>query len=250
MCSRLIRSRRVAAAAASSTRVLTPSVSAGSAATWATTRSPRATRSRTASVRYSSPWTLCGSSRSSAGQSSVGAEDVDRGVALLDRQLLGRRVARLDDRLAPSRRRRGRPGRTSGRRRGRRRARSRRRPRARCSATSASSSSVVRSGVSPERTSTSLGALPDRCARRADGVAGAERLLLHGDRRRRRTRRGSRARRSRRAGRARAAAPPRAPSRPSAGRGSGAGASASPSACACRALRPSPRLRVRSRSRR
>ena len=51
MCSRLTRSRSVAAAAASSTRVLTPSASSGSPATWATTRSPRATRSRTASVR-------------------------------------------------------------------------------------------------------------------------------------------------------------------------------------------------------
>ena len=59
----------------------------------------------------------------------VAAEDVDRGVALLDRELLGRGVAGLDDPLDRSVRRRGRCGRTRGRPRARRRGRSQRRPR-------------------------------------------------------------------------------------------------------------------------
>ena len=42
---------------------------------------------------------MCGSSRSSAGQRTLGAEDVDRRVALAERELLRRRVDRLDDRL-------------------------------------------------------------------------------------------------------------------------------------------------------
>ena len=51
------------------------------------------------------------------GPEQIGAEDVDRRVALLDRQLLGRGVACLDDPLHRPVRRRGRPARTRERRR-------------------------------------------------------------------------------------------------------------------------------------
>ena len=57
----------------------------------------------------------------------------------------------------------------------------------RCVASSASSSSVVSSGVSPERTSTSSAAA-ERVLGAADGVARPERPLLHRGRRARRTR--------------------------------------------------------------
>ena len=182
------------------------------------------TRSRTASVRYSSPWALTGCSRSSAGQSRSRLEDVDRGVRLADRELLGRRVARLDDRLEVAVRRRGRSARSCGCRRGRTRARSRRRP------ASGASRAAPRAARSSGAACRRRGRAPRRRRRaplsaHAHRVARPERLLLHRDRQPVELRRRCRARRRRRAVRLRAAGPPRRSSRPSAGRGSDAGAS-------------------------
>ena len=93
----------------------------------------------------------------------------------------------------------GRPARTRGR--------SRRRFSRRCVSTSSRSTADVRSGVSPERTSTSSTAPSSVVAGAADGVACAARLLL--DRDREAVEGGSRRgrRRRRRAGRRRARAP-------------------------------------------
>ena len=109
--------------------------------------------------------------------------------------------------------------------------------------------SLVRSGVSPERTRTSS-ASPECFARRAHGVAGARAgaparrpsTSVEGASR-------CRARRRRRAARAERAGRLDAPSRPCAARGSGAGASRARNAFAFRALRPSRLQRVSSASR-
>ena len=167
----------------------------------------------------------------------IGPEDVDRRVHLADRELLGGRVDGLDDRLevavgvaddaavAPDV---GRHEREHGRRRA---------AACRCVATSASSSSVVSSGVSPERTRTSSApSSASRALRTASPVPSGRSWTATVTTRR--TRRPCRARRRRRAARARAGAPPRPPSPPCAGRGADGGASARPSACACRGLRP------------
>ena len=245
-----MRSRSAAAAAASSARVFTPSVSAGSGATCATTRSPAADE------------VADGVGQVELALRVVRLEPVERGP---ERRRRGRRRSRSCTRAAraarasrrrPRRspRRCRRPRGRSGRRRGRRRARTRGRSRRPASRRCVSTSCVEQLGREERRVArrgrAGVSALvAERGARRADRVAGAERLLLDRDLTSRRTRRGCPARRRRRAAPGRAAGRPRAPSRPSAGRGAGAGAWARPSACACRARRPSRRLRVSSRSR-
>ena len=132
----------------------------------------------------------------------LGPEDVDRGVALLDLELLGRRVARLDDRLdhpvraandPPVGARIGGHEREHGRRGGVAPVRVEQRWR----------SSVVSSGVSPERTSRSAASVPT--ASRAERTASPVPSAAPGRRACHRKRPGSRARRSRREAPARAA---------------------------------------------
>ena len=246
----LIRSRSAAAAAASSTRVLTPSVSSGSGATCTTTRCPPPTRSRTASVRYSSPWALTGWSRSSAGQSRSALEDVDRRVRLADRELLRRRVGRLDDRLeiavavandAAVAADVGGHEREDGR--------------ARSPATMGLEQGPEQLAREQRRIAGEdqhLVGTGDRMLRAPHRVARPERLLLHRDVQPLELVRGVGRDDDDERRRRRAAGPPRRSSRPSGGRGSDAGASGSPRACVSPGLRPSRRLRawggIRTRS--
>ena len=102
-------------------------------------------------------------------------EDVDRRVRLTDLELLGRRVTCLDDRLEVAVRARARSARSFGCRPGTNERTVAPASRERCVSSSASSRSVVRSGVSPERMSTSVGA-GQRALGAADCVARAERL--------------------------------------------------------------------------
>ena len=79
--------------------MLTPSVSSGSSATWATTS--LAARDEVADGVGQVELAL-GVVRLEPVErrpEQVAAEDVDRGIALAERELLGRRVSRLDDRL-------------------------------------------------------------------------------------------------------------------------------------------------------
>ena len=155
MCATLIRSRRAAAAAASSTRVLTPSVSPGSSATWTTTLWPCADEVAHGVGQVQLPLDVRRLETVERRPEEITAEDVDRRVRLFDRELLGRR--RHPPRRSPRGRRprRGRSARSFGCRPGRTRGPWRRASRERCVSSSASSRPVVRSGVSPERTSTS-----------------------------------------------------------------------------------------------
>ena len=99
MCATLIRSRSAAAAAASSTRVLTPSVSLGSSATWTATRCPESDEIAHGVGQVELALRVDGLEPVERGPEQIGPEDVDRGVRFADRKLLGRRVGCLDDRL-------------------------------------------------------------------------------------------------------------------------------------------------------
>src|SRR5207253_855351 len=97
MCSSLIRSRSTEAADASSARVFTPSVSRESGAMCAATFPPPATMISIASVRYSSPCTLCGWICSSAGHNAGAERPLLHGdLHVRARELLARR-RRCDD---------------------------------------------------------------------------------------------------------------------------------------------------------
>ena len=177
----------------------------------------------------------------------VGAEDVDRGVALLERELLGRRVDGLDDRLDGSvgaandaavgasvrglEREHGRGRLLAPVRRDERLEQLRGQQRR----VAGEDEQVLGALPTASRAERTASPVPSACSCTATCMSpNASRLSGEA---------------ITTSGAGRAAAPPRAPSRPCAGRGSGAGASASPSACACRAHRPSPRLRLRYRSR-
>ena len=110
-------------------------------------------------------------------------EQVEAGVDLADRELLGRRVARAPSSPRRARRRRRRRGRRGRSRSGRRAPSSRASPPApasSCAATSPAIASPVISGMSPLMTSTGAsGSIVAGGGR--DGVAGAARLLLDRD---------------------------------------------------------------------
>ena len=234
MCASLIRSRRAAAAAASSTRVLTPSVSAGSARDVDDDLSPALDEvahgvgevQLALDVRRLQP----------VERRARAARRGRRRSTSSPRRSRAARATRRPPRRSPRGRRprRARSARSCGCRRARTRAPSRRPPASGASRASASSSPVVRSGVSPgedEHLRRRRRARPRRSGRRRPCRAARSCT----DRREpvERRRRLGRGDDDQRLGR-REAGPPRRPSRPSAGRGSGAGASASRSACACR----------------
>ena len=218
MCARLMRSRSSTAAAASSTRVLTPSVSAESLATWASTPAPPSTRSRTASVRYSSPCAFAGGGRARAEQ--LGPEEVDGGVALADGELVQHGVAGLDDRAHPAAvvTQDASVGAHVGRLE---------RQHGGCSAPAAVSLHELREQVrgeqrrvAPSAVSSAAPSSAPRAAPIASPVPSARSCTATSTSR---TRRASPGRRRRGRVPERAAAPPRAPSRPCAAPGSGAG---------------------------
>ena len=93
---RFVRSRSSRSARASCQRSLTPWVSSPGACT-RPTRWPMPASTPTTSVRYSSPWALSGRDAAQGRPEQVAAEGVDARGDLVDRPLVGRRVALLDD---------------------------------------------------------------------------------------------------------------------------------------------------------
>ena len=244
MCATLIRSRSAAAAAASSTRVLTPSVSTGSSATCTATGLPAGDDVADGVGQVELALRVVRLQPVERRPERLGAEDVDGGVRLADRELLraSRRAASTIDSRSPPASRTIAP--VAAESSGTKERTVAPAPCARCVLDERLEELVVSSGVSPERTRTSSAPASASPALR-DRVARAERPLLNRDRRSPgnavgRVRRGDDDERLRR----RAGARPRRSSPPSAARGAGAGASARPTACACPGLRPSRRLRA------
>ncbi len=228
MCARLMRSRRTAAASASSARVLTPRP-----------RTARRRAGRRRSRRRRRGGRSCRSGRARPGRCAprsarASARAVRAGrrrsrVRLADRELLRRRVARLDDPREPAVARRARAGRSA-------RASSYSMPSTVAAAPVARCVVDERRGASPAVSSRHVAGEDEHVAvgalergprargrrRRCRAAAPARRP------RRPRSRRSSAARRRRRSGRRRRRARRRSPSRPCGGRAAGAGASARP----------------------
>ena len=239
MCASLTRSRSAAAAAASSTRVFTPSVSTGLPPLCTATRSPSITRMPTESGQVELALRVVRREPVEHRPQPICPEHVDERVDLAHCSLVLRRVAMLDDRARlPSSRRSTRPyARGSSGSNDRTVAATSSR---RWTPTSSRSRSDVSSGVSPEstRTSSVRPSRASRAQRTASPVPAAPPGWRPGCRR---TPKPSRERPPRRA-RGRRPPPRRpAPSRPCAARGSRAGAWERPSACACRDWPPSRR---------
>ena len=121
MCASLMRSRSAAAAAASSTRVFTPSVSTGSPPLCTATRSPSSTRMRDRVGQVELALRVVRRQPVEHRPQPICAEDVDRRVDLAHRALLVRRVTMLDDRIERHRPVTAAHGRTASGRRARRR---------------------------------------------------------------------------------------------------------------------------------
>ncbi len=229
MCASLIRSRSAAAAAASSARVLTPSVSAGRRATCAATALARARRGADRVGEVELALGVLRLEPVERRPERVGAEDVDRRVRpRRSRARSGVASRRLDDRARPRRRRRARCGRS-------------------CGASAGSNESTVAAAPlardARDELLEQLGRQERRVAGEDEHVAGEalERaaraartaspvpsgVLLDGDRARRSNASAAvgRGDDDERVG-AERPRPPRAPSRPSAGRAAGGGASA------------------------